>query len=203
LPRSIKPHVFPFHLNKEPTNVGSLCLADSLADSPRLSGGREPSHVGVQAYASGRRPVSSASKTGVMGCRADAGGDNMDVVRRRQGFAAIGSLLGLVAGIAALTPGASAAPTVHSCGNRIVSVAVPGEPGAAPTTVKIRVKNISSQGVSCTAAYEFLGLLYNNHGTSTPEKYKCVIGHFKVPAGSVPEICTKRGAKLQFAGQGG
>ena len=71
------------------------------------------------------------------------------------------------------------------------------------STFKVTVKAISSQGVSCTAAYKFLALQFKNTTSTAPEGYKCKSGRFKVPVGSVAEVCTKPGAKIQYAGPGG
>jgi hypothetical protein len=66
----------------------------------------------------------------------------------------------------------------------------------------VTVNQITTQGVSCQAAESFLKKLYVS-STGVPEKYKCAVGHFKVPPGKVPEVCTRSGKKIQFAGQGG
>jgi hypothetical protein len=127
----------------------------------------------------------------------------MKAVRKWQGPATLATALALAAGAVALTPGASAAAPVHECGSKTVIIEQPGEAGSAPTKFKLSVKAIKSQGVSCTDAYKFLTKLYNNHSTKTPESYTCKTAHFAVPAGRVPEVCSKAGKKIQFAGQGG
>jgi hypothetical protein len=128
----------------------------------------------------------------------------MEARLRRKGTAVLGGVLALAGGGAALTPGAIAASApVHKCANRVEDFEVPGAAGEAPRTIKLTIKAISSQGVSCAAAYKFLALQYKNT-TSTPvEGYKCKNGGFKAPVGTVAEVCTKPGAKIQFAGPGG
>ncbi len=120
-------------------------------------------------------------------------------------LAALGGLLALAGGVAALTPGAmAAAGPVHKCANKTEVIEIQGGPGEAPRKYKVTIKAISTQGVSCAAAYKFLALQYKSNTTSTiPEHYKCTTGHFKVPVGTVPQVCTKPGAKIQYAGQGG
>lgn len=118
--------------------------------------------------------------------------------------AALGGVLALAGGGAvALTPGAVAAPVVHKCANKAEVLELPGVPGEAPRKYTITYKAISTQGVSCAAAYKFLALEVKNKAAAPVEKYKCTIGHFKAPAGLVPQVCTKRGAKIQFAAPGG
>jgi hypothetical protein len=124
----------------------------------------------------------------------------MKAVRKWQGAATLTSAVALLCGAAALTPGASVAATTHNCGNKSITFERPAENGSPATKFKLQTADITTQGVSCQAAYAFLTKLYN---TGTPEKYKCVVAHFKVPAGKVPEVCTRPGKKIQFAGQGG
>jgi hypothetical protein len=76
-------------------------------------------------------------------------------------------------------------------------------PGAHGSPFKLPIKAISAKGVSCAAAYKFLALLVNNKSPKTPEKYKCTSGHFKAPVGFIPQVCTKPGARIQYAQQGG
>lgn len=120
-----------------------------------------------------------------------------------KGSAALGGVLALVGGGAVLSSGAVAAPVVHKCANKVEVLEIAGAPGEAPRTVKVTVKAISSQGVSCAAAYKFLALQFKDTTSTAPEGYKCKNGGFKAPAGSVPEVCTKPGAKIQYAGPGG
>jgi hypothetical protein len=131
----------------------------------------------------------------------------MKAAGKWQGPATLGTISALVLGVAALTPGAMAAPTVHSCANKTETLEIAsGEPGGAPTMFKVTVKAISIQGGGCTTAYKFIGLVEHNKTTKTPEKYKCTAGasaHFKVPSGYVPEVCTKGSVKIRFAQQGG
>lgn len=123
---------------------------------------------------------------------------------RWKGSAVLGGVLALAGGGAALAPGAIAASApVHKCANKVEVLEIAGAPGEAPRTVKVTIKAISSQGVSCAAAYKFLGLQYKNTTSTPAEGYKCNTGRFKAPVGTVPEICTKPGAKIQFAGPGG
>jgi len=126
----------------------------------------------------------------------------MEAARTRHGLAIVGSIVALGAGTAALAPGASATSPSHSCANKPVTLKI--EDGMGGTTnYKTTVKTITVQGVSCTSAYKFLVALLNNKSKTLPEKYKCKVGHFKTPLGYFPQVCTKTGAKVQFAQQGG
>jgi hypothetical protein len=125
----------------------------------------------------------------------------MKASRRWQGLATIASVMALAGGLAAITPGVAVAAT-HNCGSKNIVFERPGENGSPPSKFKLSTVQISTQGVSCQAAYAFLTKLYNS-STGTPEKYKCTVGHFKVPAGKVPEVCTRPGKKIQWGGQGG
>lgn len=127
----------------------------------------------------------------------------MKAVRKWQGLATLGGVFALAAGTAGLAPGASASPTVHECGNKSYTIEIQNGEGEAPSKFKLSVKAISAQRVSCQAAYKLIGLIYKDTTGKTPEKYKCAAGHFKVPAGRVPEVCTRPGIKIKFAGQGG
>ncbi len=128
----------------------------------------------------------------------------MHAVRRSRRLAAVAGTLALAGSTAALVaPGTSAAATTHNCGNKTFSIEIQGAPGAAPTKYKLQVEQIRVQGVSCQAAYKFLEGLYKPSAPGVPSKYKCTVGKFTVPRGKVPEICTRPGAKIQFAGQGG
>ena len=64
-------------------------------------------------------------------------------------------------------------------------------------------KNIAASGISCTGAFKFVNNVYNNHTSTTPEHFKCTNGHFKAPLGYFAEECTRKGVKIQYAGQGG
>jgi hypothetical protein len=126
----------------------------------------------------------------------------MQAARKWQGFATLGSAAAVLAATAALTPGASAAQAVHTCANKAETIQIEdGMGGTKP--YKLTVKAISTKGVSCASAYKFIGLVLNNKSSTTPEKYKCASGHFKVPLGYIPQVCTKSGNKIQFAQQGG
>ena len=128
----------------------------------------------------------------------------MKAAGKWQGPATLGTVFALILGVAALTPGALAAPTVHSCANKAETLEIAsGEPGAAPRMFKVTVKAISIQGGGCATAYKFIGLLVHNKTTKTPEKYKCASAHFKAPLGYIPEACTKGAVKIKFAQQGG
>ena len=111
--------------------------------------------------------------------------------------------MALLAGAAALAPGASIAATTHNCGTKSFTIEHKAENGLPASKFKVTVKQITTQGVSCQAAESFLKKLYASTSSGVPEKYKCAVGHFKVPPGKVPEVCTRSGKKIQFAGQGG
>jgi hypothetical protein len=138
---------------------------------------------------------------GVMGAPARSKEGRMKAVGKWQGLATLAVMGALAIAIAALTPGALAAAPVHSCGNKVVVLEQPGETGQPATKFKLLIKQITSQGVSCSDAFKVVNALYT--GSATPEKYKCTAGHFKVPVGRVPEVCTKPGKRITFAGQGG
>jgi hypothetical protein len=126
----------------------------------------------------------------------------MQAARKWQGVATLGSACAVAAATAALASGASAAPTMHSCANKAETIQIEdGMGGTKP--FKLTVKAISTHGVSCAAAYKFIGLALNNKTRTTPEKYKCTNGHFKAPLGYVAQVCTKAGARIQYAQQGG
>jgi hypothetical protein len=126
----------------------------------------------------------------------------MEAARKWQGLATLGSAVALFAATAALSPGASAAPVSHTCANKVETIQIEdGMGGTKP--FKLTIKAISTKGVSCTAAYKFIGLLLTNKSPTTPEKYKCTIAHFKVPAGYFAQACTKTGKRIQYAQQGG
>jgi hypothetical protein len=127
----------------------------------------------------------------------------MDVTSRGNGFAALGGLLTVAASVLALAPAAVASPVIHKCANRPETLEIESAVGEPPQTFKETFKTISAQGVSCTAADKFLDLLAKNKTPTAPEHYKCTTGHFKVPLGYVPEVCTKPGAKIEFSQRGG
>ena len=126
----------------------------------------------------------------------------MRAARKWQGAAVVGSAVALLAAAAALAPGASIAATTHTCGTKHVTIERKAENGLPASKFKVTVKQITTQGVGCQAAESFLKKLYVS-STGVPEKYKCAVGHFKVPPGKVPEVCTRSGKRIQFAGQGG
>jgi hypothetical protein len=126
----------------------------------------------------------------------------MRAARKWQGPAAIGSALALLAGAAALAPGASIAASTHSCGTKHITIEHKAENGSPASKFTVTVNDLTAHGVSCQTAVSFVKKLYTS-STGVPEKYKCAIGHFKVPPGKVPEVCTRSGKKIQFAGQGG
>ena len=126
----------------------------------------------------------------------------MGATRKWQGPAAIGSAVALLAGAAALAPGASIAATTHNCGTKSFTIERKAENGTPASKIKVTVSQITTHGVSCQAAGSFLKKLYTS-GTGVPENYKCANGHFKVPLGYVPQVCTKPGAKIQYAVHGG
>jgi hypothetical protein len=103
----------------------------------------------------------------------------------------------------ALVPGAQAAGPVHHCANRSETLEIESGEGQPVQHFKTTVKAISTQGLSCSAAYKFLDLLEHNKTSVVPEHYKCGIGHFKAPRGYVPQVCTHKSAVIKFAGQGG
>lgn len=126
----------------------------------------------------------------------------MRAARKWRAPATIASLFALCTGALALTPGTAAAST-HACGNHTVLYEYEAEPGKK-SKINIPIKQIVSQGASCSAAFKLVNALYDGKSTSAkPEGYTCKIGKFKVPRGSVPEVCTKPGKKVQFAGKGG
>jgi hypothetical protein len=124
----------------------------------------------------------------------------MKAVRRWQGAVTIASVLALALGTLALIPGAAVAST-HACGNHTVVIETESEPGKPKNKFKLPIKQIVTQGVSCTAAYKVITALYTSSGKT--EGFKCTNGKFKVPKYTVPMQCTKSGKKIQFAGKGG
>jgi hypothetical protein len=126
----------------------------------------------------------------------------MKAVRKWQGLATPGVVLSLAIGALALAPTASLAAT-HSCGSHTVTLEIENEPGKPKTKFKLPIKQIVTQGVSCESAYKVIAALYSGADHGKPAGYKCTSGKFKVPAGSIPEQCTKPGKKIQFAGKGG
>lgn len=126
----------------------------------------------------------------------------MKAARTWQGFAVLGSTLALVAGAAAL-PSASVAAATHACGNRTLSLELEAGPGQPKTKLKLPVKQLVTQGVSCTTATKFLTKLFSQGQGPTPEGYSCKAGKFKAPAGTFPQVCTKPGKKISFATRGG
>jgi hypothetical protein len=111
--------------------------------------------------------------------------------------------LALLAGTA-LTPSASVAASTHACGNHTVLYEYEVEPGKPKSRINIPIKQIVAQGASCSAAFKLVDALYDGKSQSAkPEGYTCKVGKFKVPRGSVPEVCTKPGKKISFAGKGG
>jgi hypothetical protein len=125
----------------------------------------------------------------------------MKAARKWQGLATIASVTALAGGLAAITPGVAVAAT-HTCANKTITIERPGEAGLPASKFKVPVAVVSTQGVSCQAAYSFIAKIYGGQG-GAPEKYKCTTGHFKAPAGRVPEVCTRPGKKIQWAGPGG
>ncbi len=105
--------------------------------------------------------------------------------------------------VVALVPGAQAAGPVHHCANRSENLEIESGEGQPVRHFKTTIKAISTQGISCSAADKFLDLLEHNKTSVVPEHYKCSTGHFKAPVGYVPQVCTHKAAKIQFAGQGG
>ncbi len=127
----------------------------------------------------------------------------MKAVRTWREPASVASIFALVASALALTPSYAAAST-HACGNHTVVYEYEAEPGKPKSKINIPIKQIVTQGASCSAAFKLVNALYDGKSQSAkPEGYTCKIGKFKVPRGSVPEVCTKPGKKVQFAGKGG
>jgi hypothetical protein len=124
----------------------------------------------------------------------------MKAVRRWQGLATLGSVVALALGALALIPGAAVAST-HACGNHTITIEQEVEVGKPKTKFKLPIKQIVTQGVSCTSAYKVITALYTSGGKT--EGFKCTAGKFKVPKYTIPQQCTKPGKKIQFAGQGG
>ncbi len=119
----------------------------------------------------------------------------------RNRLAGLGGLLALSASV--LAPAAVAAPVTHKCANRSETLEIESEVGQPPVAFKETFKTVSAQGVTCTAADKFLDLVAKNKTPTVPEHYKCTIGHFKVPLGYVPEVCTKPGVKIEYSQRGG
>jgi hypothetical protein len=123
----------------------------------------------------------------------------MRAARNRHGLATAGGILALIGGLAAITPATVAAATVHKCANKtVVLTESSGESGAAPSHFSLPIKAITAQGTGCAGAYKFLTAEFGKANTVTPEKFKCVVAKFKVPAGLVPESCSKPGVKITF-----
>lgn len=135
----------------------------------------------------------------------DASRGRIDVVRSWRTVATVTGTLALVGGAAAplIAPGAAAAAPLQNCANKSFVIEIQGAPGTAPSKFKVKIEAIRTQGVSCQAADKFLEALYKHSQGGIPGKYKCTTGKFKVPPGKVPQVCTRPGAKIQYAGQGG
>ncbi len=115
---------------------------------------------------------------------------------------AAGALVALLAAGGEIAPGALASAPRHTCANKVITLTIAGNPGEAARTVKVTDKAISTQGVTCKAAYKFLDLA-SKGGAAFPEHYTCRTGHFHVPLGYIPQVCTKKGARIQYGAQGG
>ncbi|HUA74139.1 MAG TPA: hypothetical protein VL988_05205 [Solirubrobacteraceae bacterium] len=127
----------------------------------------------------------------------------MKAVRKWRAPATIASVFALATGALALTPGYAAAST-HQCGNHTVVYEYEVEPGKPKSKINIPIKQIVAQGTTCTAAFKLVNALYDGKSSSgKPEGFTCKLGKFKVPRGSVPEVCSKGPKKVQFAGKGG
>jgi hypothetical protein len=127
----------------------------------------------------------------------------MQAARNRHGLATAGSILAVIGGLAAITPASVAAATLHKCANTTVVITESAGETGAVTHFNLPIRAIATQGIGCAGAYKFLKAEYGKQITVTPEKFKCVTGKFKAPAGLVPMQCTKPGVKIQFAIQGG
>jgi hypothetical protein len=128
----------------------------------------------------------------------------MQARRNWQALGATAATSLVLLGTAGLGSGAQAAGALTKCGNKKFTVEI--AQGTVPETFKpfkIAVKNINVSGVSCTAAFKFIGLVYKSHTSTVPEHYKCTTGKFKEPVGFVPQVCTHKGAKIEYGGQGG
>ncbi|HTZ88055.1 MAG TPA: hypothetical protein VMB05_15415 [Solirubrobacteraceae bacterium] len=126
----------------------------------------------------------------------------MKAASKWPGFAVAASTLALAG--TALVPSTSVAASTHACGNHTVVYEYEVEPGKPKSKINIPIKQIVTQGASCSVAFKLVEALYDGKSQSAkPEGYTCKIGKFKVPRGSVPEVCTKGGKKVQFAGKGG
>jgi hypothetical protein len=115
-------------------------------------------------------------------------------------------VLALVVLAVAMTSGAQASDGFTPCANKTVKVTVEGAPGESPQTFNVQAKAIAVDGVTCTAAYEFIRFAYNGEKTSStgfPQNYKCKPAEFKTPLGFVPTLCTKPGKKIRYGAQGG
>jgi hypothetical protein len=127
----------------------------------------------------------------------------MEAVGKLSALAGTVGVTGLLAAVA-LAPGAQASSPVHHCGNKTYTIEIEsGEVGVAPRMFKTPAKSITAQGVSCQTAYKFIAALYKDHTSTPPDHYKCTTGKFKVPAGLVPQVCTRKGAKITYGAQGG
>jgi hypothetical protein len=126
----------------------------------------------------------------------------MTAARKWRASAMIASVFALITGALALTPSYAAAST-HQCGNHTVVYEYEAEPGKK-AKLNIPIKQIVAQGTTCTTAFKVVNALYNGKSLNgKPEGYTCKVGKFKTPRGTVPEVCTKSGKKVQFAGKGG
>jgi hypothetical protein len=126
----------------------------------------------------------------------------MQAARKWHGLATAGSILALFGGLAAISPASVAAATVHKCANKTLTLTLPsGEGGTRQYPEPI--KAITTQGISCVAAYKFFSAFFGRQTQAAPDNFICKTGKFKAPAGLVPQSCTKPGVKIQFAVQGG
>lgn len=105
----------------------------------------------------------------------------MEARVRWKGSAVLGGVLALAGGGA-----------VHKCANKVEVLEISGVAGEAPRQLKVTVKAISSQGVSCAAAYKFLALQFKNTTSTVPEGFKCKVGRFKAPAAACPRSARSR-----------
>ncbi|MGH2864064.1 MAG: hypothetical protein ACRDJX_02320, partial [Solirubrobacteraceae bacterium] len=103
-------------------------------------------------------------------------------VGKLTGPIAVSGLLALAGAGAAFASAATAASTVHKCGNKTESLEIPLESGEVEK-LKVKVLDISAKGATCGTALKFLEKeLTRTNATKDVEGYKCKTGGFKAPS---------------------